>query len=634
MLAVTGLLGCLLWSTTEATAAGSESTDGSPHRLLATPVRFQDLLPLLKDPRREMRIQAIMYLETLNRQDRDTIAALTPLFGDSDYGVRVFAVRAAIRAGMPAQSGVPVVTQALVPEYSDVCCIAAQILGDAGPVARDALPNLHACLKAAPIWVRLRAAQAVLKIDPFDVAPVSVLQSALDDESGEPKEFAAHVLDGYIQSQVDRSSHTDAGVRLAAVMGLEQVGKLPLAGTRALVDRLTDADHLVRVHAARAAYRAGVPAQHIVGIVSGLLDPERLDVLRTATLILVEIGPEARTALPKLHECLESSSITVCLHAGEAALRIDPTDRLALKKLRKALRHPQADVRYFAVNALGTAVMESDVAALALHRSLLDPDAKVSTAAGLHLSRSHDLPRRRLPEDPIGAGKDTGADYVDVAPLIGALSDKDPNVRQSAAICLTIAGPAAREAIPDLIGRLGDSDPVVRLHVVLALWEIDHNGYPIMPVLLDLLLTNRGGTRIGAIYTLGRMGPAASDVAPWLSQMLKESHSIDRLLLAEAIARIELANGESLAILARGVRSRSADVRYLSAVALGAMPLSSKVFAEQEVYGAIGDRSARVRCAAFETLSQLQVRHSVARSKNAVTGDAVIPASATEAAKP
>ena len=60
------------------------------------------------------------------------------------------------------------------------------------------------------------------------------------------------------------------------------------------------------------------------------IDPRHPNVLRVATLILAEIGPEASPALPQLHACLKATAIDARLQAAEAVLRIDPNDRLAL----------------------------------------------------------------------------------------------------------------------------------------------------------------------------------------------------------------------------------------------------------------------------------------------------------------
>jgi hypothetical protein len=82
-LAGAGLL-CSLSSIGPTTASGAELTRCPPPKLLATPVRFNDLIQLLNDPNREVRLEAINYLEVLNRPASETIPVLTRLFGDSD----------------------------------------------------------------------------------------------------------------------------------------------------------------------------------------------------------------------------------------------------------------------------------------------------------------------------------------------------------------------------------------------------------------------------------------------------------------------------------------------------------------------------------------------------------------------
>jgi hypothetical protein len=616
-----GAVGLLLVAWIVRPTTATESKPDAKPRYLATPISFRELIESLKDPRREVRLEAIKYLEILNRPAADTVPALMRVFRDPDVDVRIQAVRAAIRAGMPARKGAAIAVQALVPEHPDACCLGAEILGDIGPPARLALPQLRSCLTASSVWVRMHAARAILKIDPNDAAAVAVLQSARETEEGKAQEFAVQALTEVADRLSVRSHQIKPEVRPATAVRREEpepadAGKIP-----ATIDGLNASDPLMRARAAQTAFRAGAPAVQITNAVSGLLDPEHLDVLRLAASILAEIGPEARAALPKLHECLQASSIAVRLQAAEATLRIDATDRIALLELGKDLKHPRADVRYFAVNALSASVMDSDQAALALHESLCDPDPKVATAAALLLSRTHDLPRRGSLAELLGSRGRSDLQNGSISSWIGELSHEDASVRRSAAICLALAGPAANSAVPELADRQTDRDPVVRLHAAHALWEISRDGAIIMPTLVDLLLTNSGGTRIGAILTLGRMGHAAADALHRLTQTLAETNSVERLLIAESIARIEPANREAISVLVRGLHSSSGDARYLATVALGAVPLAKQLAAEEALCVSIDDRSGRVRTAAYETLSQLVVRHALARTAPAAPQD-------------
>jgi HEAT repeat protein len=616
-----GLLG-LLWGLGGTMTQGAEPTARPTARRLATPVRFDDLIRLLDDPRPAIRLEAINFLETLNRPASDTVPALRRRFDDPVLLVRVHAVRVAIRAGLPTQQAVPVAVQLLIPGRPDVCCPAAQILGGAGPAARAALPQLHACFKAASVWVRLDAAQAALKIDATDLKALNTLRSVQESEQGDAREYAARAVEDCVSGLTLQLRHADPRVRRTAAIRLERLGTAAASATGALVGRFSDPDLLVRAHAARAALRLGAPPQQILEVASELLIPDRLEVLRVATSILVEIGPDAADALPKLDVCLNAFSLAVRLHAAEAILRIDPNDLFALDELQSALDHQQTEVRFFSVNALGAAVMDNDEAVCALQRALSDPQPKVATAAALHLLRANEVARRSLPEEL----RPTSSD---IAKLVSELSNTTVDARRTAAIRLTIAGPTARQAVPALIDHLGDRDPVVRLHVAQAIWEIDRNSYPILPVLLDLLLTDRAATRIGAIYTISRMGPAAADCDPWLTRLLKVSKSFDRLILAQAIARLDPTRHAALEVLVRGLRGPNADVRYLSTVALGAVPLSPQAVVEQPLRVALADRNFHVRCSAHEALGHLQERIAIAQAAKPAPLGTVVPAAAT-----
>jgi HEAT repeat protein len=626
VLVLTGLLG-ILWAMGGTTTAAIPTNARRIIGVMAAPARFNDLIRALDDPSPAVRLEAINCLATLNRREKEMIPPLRRRFEDPDPLVRVHAVRVAVRAGMPVQEAIPVAAQLLLPDRLDVCCTAAQILGAAGRAASDALPQLHACLGAPSLWIRLHAARAAILIDVADTAAVNVLRSARENEQPDARDFAAAAIDDVVTGLTRQLGRVDPEVRRTAAVRLEQLGTEAAAAIGALIGRLSDENLLVRAHAARAALRAGAPAQQIFEVAVELLIPERPDVMRVAASIIVELGPDAAEALPRLRECLNANSIAIRLFAAEATLRIDPNDIVALEALQSGLGQPESEIRFFAANALGAAVTETDEAVFALQYALTDSDAKVATAAALQLSRTNDVARRPLPDNLEPMNRD-------IAEWISALSNPSAAVRREAAIRLAIAGPAARNAVPALTNLLSDLDPHVRLDVAQALWEIERNGYPILPVLIDLLLSNRGDTRIGAAYILGRMGNAAVDTVPWLTKLLDDSQSFDQFLLAEAIVRLDPTRRSALDVLVSGLHGADADVRYLSTIALGTVPQSRQVAIERELRVAVSDRNFRVRCAACESLNQLQVRGNVSRAAKPAPLDAVIAAEATEIPSP
>lgn len=621
-----GLLG-VLWGLAETTTAAVQPSARRIIGVMATPVGFNDLIRALDDPRPAVRLEAINCLATMNRRANDVVAAMRRHFDDPDPLVRVHAVRVAIRAGMPAQEGLPIATQLLMPDRPDVCTTAAQILAAAGPAATDALPQLHVCLAAPSVWVRLHAARAAIMIDVADAAALGVLRSIRANEQADASGFAATAIDDVVTSLTRQLRYVDPESRRVAAVRLEQLGAEAASATGALIGRFTDPDLVVRAHAARAALRTGAPMERILDVAKELLIPGRPDVVRVAASIVVEIGPDAADAMPRLHDCLNADSLAVRLFAAEAILRIDPNELAALEVLQAGLSQPDAETKFFSVNALGAAVTESDEAVFALQYALTDPDPKVATAAALQLSQTNDLPVRPLPDnlEPMN---------LEIAEWISALTNPSAAVRREAAIRLAIAGPVARNAVPALTELLGDLDPRARLHVAQALWEIDRNAYPILPVLVDLLLTNRGDTRIAAVYTLGRMGPVAIDTIPWLAQLLNDSKSFDRLLLAETIVRLDQTRPAEFEILVKGLRGPNADARYLSTIALAAVPLSRQAVIERELRAAVADRNFRVRCGACDTLNQLQVRMNLAQAAKPAPVDMIVPAEATEIPNP
>src|SRR5262249_25416303 len=159
-----------------------------------------------------------------------------------------------------------------------------------------------------------------------------------------------------------------------------------------LIDHLEDPDLLVRAHAARAAWRIGVAPEELVPVLAELLDPEAPQACGVAALVLGNLGPAAREALPALRTCMTVSSILIRLHPAESILKIAPDDSAALHELLTALEDEDSGARYLAVNTLGSASIENEHVIYGLEMALTDADAVVAAAAGINLSRLNDPP--------------------------------------------------------------------------------------------------------------------------------------------------------------------------------------------------------------------------------------------------
>lgn len=89
-----------------------------------------------------------------------------------------------------------------------------------------------------------------------------------------------------------------------------------------------------------------------------------------------------------------------------------------------------------------------------------------------------------------------------VPAMIKSLTDKDPEVRSTAATVLGKYGPQAREAVPALIAALRDDDKHVRKATVYALAKIGRDARDAIPTLKETLRDKEPKVREAAAYAL------------------------------------------------------------------------------------------------------------------------------------
>ncbi len=419
---------------------------------------------------------------------------------------------------------------------------------------------------------------------------------------GRPNEGASRV-DVLIQNL----EHPRPSVRKEAIDGLAAMGPAAARAVPRLVDCLEDSDFVVRAHAARAAWRAGVDPEELVPALAEILTPEDRQVFSVAALVLGDIGPAAKDALPALRGCLKVDSAVVRLHAAESILKIEPDDDVALHALLVALEDEESEARYLAVNALGSAAIENEHVIYSLEMALTDADPFVAAAAGINLSRLNDPPPSDDEPDP---DEDGGPSANELKQMVADLSHSSPVIRRMSAIRLGMAGPAARGAAENLRERLADEDPGVMVQAANALWAIERDAAYIVPLLAELLEAEDSSVSIAAAYVLGRIRGEAGAVLPQLRERLASSEQLEHLLLAIVISRIDPSDQVALGILLADLRDHEGDVRYLSALALADAPLAGHRWVEKELAAAVNDRNMRVQSAAGVSLWVLRARVS------------------------
>ncbi len=131
--------------------------------------------------------------------------------------------------------------------------------------------------------------------------------------------------------------------------------------------------------------------------------------------------------------------------------------------------------------------------------------------------------------------------------LAEALSDREPQIRELAALALIESGPEARYALPELIVALQDESPVVRRRAIRAIGVVG-------PVALDDALAalvaatedDEESVVLQAISTLGELGPSATAAVPALIAALWTGGARRRAVAGVALLRMGPATVPSL----------------------------------------------------------------------------------------
>jgi HEAT repeat protein len=321
--------------------------------------------------------------------------------------VAVLALAAAVREGV-----------------GDVARMAAQILGDLGAAAQDAVPALVAALGADSWYVRNAAAEALARMGPAAKGAVPALVAALRDVKFGNRGPAVHAL-GKIGS--DAVSHlvaalreTDGGIRATAAEALGLIGPTARAAVPDLIEALGQMGYDVRSKVVAALERIGPDAvPHLIVA----LRQDDAGIRAAAAEALGLIGPAAKEAVLPISEVLHDGDGNV---RGWAMITLGRIGPAAVPALVKALREGVGDVRWMAARSLGE----------------VGPSARDAVPA-----------------------------------LVEALQDGDPTVRWRAARALGKVGLAAPEAaVPALTKALDDQDDEVRKNARTALERIEAGG--------------------------------------------------------------------------------------------------------------------------------------------------------------
>lgn len=347
--------------------------------------------------------------------------------------------------------------------------------------------------QAAPVFGRLLAdrdtevrrcaATALAQIGSAARLVVEALVAALDDKSPDVRSSAGVALSKIHDERAVRylvEFLSDSKTQHSAIDSLKRLGPTALPAVPALRKLLRSAKN-------------------------GQLQ------LRVA-LVLGEIGPEARSALPDLIAALHNPGA-----AGGVAYALGqwgPDAWEAVSDLMFILDAADDLVRRNAARALGHIGPAAEMAIPSLTELLDDRDHSVRAHAAIALWQ-------------IKQG------YMETAveTLLDVFAKNSDSKRHDAEFAcknavefLGLIGPHATRAASILKDALGHNSHWVRVHAACSLWKITSAVEPILPVLLEELKCQPAGILV--VRCLGEMGPHAMAAVPALKRLIDSEVSL------------------------------------------------------------------------------------------------------------
>lgn len=466
---------------------------------------------------------------------------------------------------------------------------AAELLSTLGPDAAAAVPALTAALTSEAPMVRAHAAIALGRI-------------------GAAAKSAGPAL-------VNLVADKDGNVRRAALLSLRAIKPGPAVTLPVFAKVLKEADPETRMHILHAIASAGEDA--VPGLIVALQHPE---IKYWAILVLGDLGPKAKAAVPQLTALLKDESIQVRREAAMALGAIGKDAAPAVPAIIGKLNDKEMAVRFAAAYALGilgpdakaavpalttalqgdneflrvqaawalAKINDKDPAAMdkaveVLTKGVTSDDHRVRIASVRCLIDLHPGPAKTLPAleaafhgaDPEVVNEALSAVAEAGKPalpgIVAALKFKE--ARGHAAVILGKMGICEPKVVDALVEALSDERSDIRREICFSLGSLGPGAASATPALIKLLQDDSDRVRYSATFALGKLGPGAKAAVPALIEELKGDDAFERSVSAWALAHIvpedaELAR-QIMPILCEGLKNEQPIVRGANAEALG-----------------------------------------------------------------
>jgi HEAT repeat protein len=399
---------------------------------------------------------------------------------------------------------------------------AIEVLTEAGPAARAAVPRLEVLVKSDRPHLRIRAALALWRIAGQTKPAIAALTEGLRDRDAPHRAERLSQLGQFggaaassAPAVVELIDDGDPPVRTQVGMALQRFGA---AAVPFIVPRLEDKDPRVRRQTCHALSLLGQAARDAVPKLTPLLKDADTDIRLEALATLGRLGIAAREAAPAIIELAHEKNIRVRAASLQTLQEVFPDPRLARPIASEALEDDDVLIRCRAVCLLWRV-------------SPKHPDILPHTL--------------ELLKQPVGRGEllnvvaSLGPSAARAVPVLTKLLDEvDAVQRRQIVQVLGRIGRPAQSAVPALLAQLQSPDFATRQEVVMALRAIRGDSERVVPALLDAAKKDVN-TRMMCLPLLADYGSKASAAVPWLAEELRRPPSYMTVQLAETLHKID-----------------------------------------------------------------------------------------------
>ncbi len=417
----------------------------------------EGLRGLLKDPKENVRAEAIMALGRIGPDASAAVADLIVALGDK--GDRVGG-EAALALGRIGTSAVEPLIAATTDRDAMIRFRAIEALGFLPGASDRVFRVVVGCSLEADPMMRAEAVRSLGRLRCPDEVLLPILKENLrHDDDGVRRSVIdllvnrRSLLESIASDLESLLLVEDAGVARHTAFLLGKIG--PEAAPRlikALPHRESRIDQI-----AEALAQVGRPA---LSILTQAIESPNPRVRRGAALALGQIRPLAPGVVPKLIAGLDDPDVEVKTAFLTAIGHLGPRGSQAVPTVRALLHEESAEIRLQVVVILAQSAARDDALVGDLASLLQDSDPRVQGKAIDLLQSLGPLARRS------------------VTPVVALLKSPDPEVRRSATEFLESHGSGAVEAVPELGALLADPSPKIRMVAARTLGKL---GKPAQP---------------------------------------------------------------------------------------------------------------------------------------------------------